>query len=306
MDGALTSGGNKDDERRFFGGDEVRTSRGSFCRIEELLPGTIALPFPGPELLLNNLRLVYGIGPRTAAALRENGYDTLEELTFHHKWGRAAAEILRLVERKDFQRLQRYGAREEELIGFFSRSELVFIDLETTGFSPASPLFLVGLLFFTGGHPLLLQLLARDYGEEEAVLAAAGGILSRFKVAVSYNGKSFDLPYLAGRMRFFGMPPVRIPYHLDLVHQTRRFFRRQLPDCRLRTTARYLLAGARGGEPESFPGSVVPSAYHNFVATGETELMTEILRHNREDLLVLAQLVKVIGEKWKEMTDHAG
>ena len=85
MDGALAPGGNR---RENFGGEEVRTSRGSFCRIEELLPEKIALPFPGPELILNNLQLVYGIGPRTAAALRESGYDNLEKLVAHPKWGR--------------------------------------------------------------------------------------------------------------------------------------------------------------------------------------------------------------------------
>jgi len=297
---ALAPGGNRKEEN--FGGEEVRTSRGSFCRIEELLPERIALPFPGPELILNNLQLVYGIGPRTAAALREDGYDNLEKLADHPKWGPAAAEVLRLIARKELRRLRGYGAREEELIGFFSRPEIVFIDLETTGFSPAQPLFLVGLLFFTGERPCLLQLLARDYGEEEAVLEAASGLLSRFKVAVSYNGRSFDLPYLAARMRFFGLPPVEIPHHLDLVHQTRRFFRRHLPNCRLRTAARHLLARE---EPDGLPGSLVPAAYHSFVATGETGLMREILRHNREDLLVLAELVKVIGEKWKEMTGHA-
>ncbi len=299
MDGALAPGGNR---RENFGGEEVRTSRGSFCRIEELLPEKIALPFPGPELILNNLQLVYGIGPRTAAALRESGYDNLEKLVAHPKWGKAAAEVLRLVARKELRRLQGYGAREEELIGFFSRPEIVFLDLETTGFSPAQPLFLVGLLFFTGERPCLLQFLARDYSEEEAVLEAAGRLLSRFQAAVSYNGRSFDFPYLAARMRFFGLPPVKIPHHLDLFHQTRRFFQRELPNYRLRTAARHLLTRE---EPDGLPGSLVPAAYHSFVANGDPELMREILRHNREDLLVLAQLVKVIGEKWKEMTGHA-
>ena len=68
MDGALAPGGNKKGED--FGGEEVRTSRGPFYRIEELLPGRIALPFPGPELILNNLQLIYGLS-LTAAALGE-------------------------------------------------------------------------------------------------------------------------------------------------------------------------------------------------------------------------------------------
>ena len=211
------------------------------------MPEKIALPFPGPELLLNNLQLVYGIGPRTAAALRASGYDNLEKLAAHPKWGAAAAEILRLVARKELRRLQGYGAREEELIGFFSRPEIVFLDLETTGFSPAQPIFLVGLLFFTGERPYLLQLLARDYSEEEAVLEAAGGLLSRFQVAVSYNGRSFDFPYLAARMRFFGLPPVN-PHHLDRSPGP-EVFPATVPNCQLRTAARHLLARERPAGP---------------------------------------------------------
>ena len=43
--------------------------------------------------------------------------------------------------------------QEEELVGFFPRSDLVFLDLETLGLSAVHPIFLIGVFYFDGPTP---------------------------------------------------------------------------------------------------------------------------------------------------------
>lgn len=278
------------------GGFEEENRFGRFYLVEERLAEKFVLPFPSPELIGQNLSLIFGIGPHKQEKLKAEGYGTIQALRAHAKWGRAATEIDTLIKRKDLNRLRRYGARDEELIGFFPRSKLVFIDLETTGFYTVSPLFLVGILYFDGQTPVLKQFMARDYTEEQALLYSVNDYLRRFQVAISFNGKSFDLPYLKARMLYYGFSWESFSHQLDLLRQTRRYFRGTLPDCRLTTVGHYLLQMSRG---DGISGADVPDRYHRFVETGKVEYIAEILLHNVEDLITMARLVKVIADRWE-------
>lgn len=166
--------------------------------------------------------------------------------------------------------------------------EALLLDLETLGFH-GRPLFLVGLFRIDrergGGE--ILQYLARDYTEEEAVIRAFGQIARGHRLWISFNGKAFDVPFLRTRAAFYSIPLPEPAEHLDLLHAARRVYRGVLPDCRLKTLevrvfGRFRLRDLDGGE--------IPGAYHDFVRTGRTDEMERILRHNRDDLLTLGRL----------------
>jgi len=166
--------------------------------------------------------------------------------------------------------------------------DLLFFDLETLGFL-GHPVFLIGLLRRSepAGDWCTIQLLARDYTEEEAILHAfceECGTAGRW---VSFNGKSFDLPFLRRRAAFHR---IRLPApaeHLDLLHLARRQYRGVLPNCRLQTLEDRVLRRARARD---LPGAEIPSAYHDYVRTGDATAMELILEHNRYDLMTLARL----------------
>lgn len=165
--------------------------------------------------------------------------------------------------------------------------DFLFFDLETCGFS-GTPLFLVGCLILRGGEGRLVQLLARHYGEEAAVVSAARDLMGRHSLWVSFNGKSYDAPFLADRCRLFGLEPATPLGHLDLLHASRRRWKHELPNCRLGTLERQVLGLER---PPDTPGSQVPAQYHEFVKKGELGKMISILRHNAQDLKSLALLM---------------
>lgn len=176
------------------------------------------------------------------------------------------------------------------LLGFDSGlapEEFLFLDLETTGLS-SSPLFLVGTLQWTDSGLEVRQYLARDYTEEAAVVSLFTEEAQSRQVLVSFNGKSFDLPYLRMRAATLRVPLRHPEAHLDLLHVARRLWRGRLPDCRLQTLERHLCGRIR---EDDLPGSEIPQAYHDFVRTGDASLMAEILRHNLLDLATLAELL---------------
>jgi uncharacterized protein len=165
----------------------------------------------------------------------------------------------------------------------------LLFDLETLGFL-GHPVFLIGLMRQrpAEGAWEVLQLLARDYTEEEAILRAFGAEAEQAARWVSFNGKSFDLPFLQRRAAFHHLTLPAPRDHLDLLHLARRAYRGVLPNCRLQTLEDRVLRRARF---DDLPGAEVPKTYHEFVRTGDPGRMAGVLEHNRHDLVTLAELL---------------
>jgi uncharacterized protein YprB with RNaseH-like and TPR domain len=166
-------------------------------------------------------------------------------------------------------------------------TDLFFLDLETTGLS-CTPLFLIGTMTWHDGRLCVRQILARNYAEEPAAIALALQDAAPRRLLVSFNGKTFDLPFLriralANRLEF------RAPdAHFDLLHECRRIWRERLPNCRLQTLEAFICRRSRYGD---IPGAEIPDAYHDFVRTGNARRIVEILHHNTLDLVTLADLM---------------
>lgn len=171
--------------------------------------------------------------------------------------------------------------------GPFFPQEVLVIDVESTGLGH-SPLFLIGTLGWEEGALCVRQYLARTYAEEAAVTAAFLDDARAKKLLVSFNGKSFDVPYIRARAAACGIPYTLDAAHFDLLHTARRLWRATLPDCRLQTLERHLCARVRH---DDIPGADIPEAYHAYVRTGNAVQMVQIIKHNMLDLLTLAELM---------------
>ena len=175
----------------------------------------------------------------------------------------------------------------------FAGLEIIFFDTETTGLNN-EPLFLVGMLCReASGEPYIRQLLARDYAEEPAVLAEARRLLSRAGMVVSYNGLTFDVPYLQNRLRYHKLGKFAPPQHLDLLPVARRRLGRALGNCKLQTLELHLCGRERCND---IAGADIPQAYHDYVADGEAGRLRRIIEHNSFDVITLAQLTAQLAE----------
>lgn len=272
-------------------GREVVGPLGSCYVIERRYPGRVILPTQDPGQLLEDLRLLRGIGPVTDEALRCAGCRDISGLTTHPRWGEEARAVIELIRRGDIPALKARGAADYQWLGYFSSGDLVFLDIETTGLWANQPLFLVGLLWEEDAGLMVRQFLARRIGEEKAVLGAVLAEVPRFRVVVTYNGKQFDIPYIEGRSvahRMF----YRFPHQqLDLLYHARRHYRGRLPDCRLVTMEEHLLGFQRQGD---IPGYLIPQTYLRYTRSQDPALIRDILEHNALDLVALARLIHLL------------
>lgn len=170
--------------------------------------------------------------------------------------------------------------------------EIVFLDLETTGLGN-SPLFLIGTMIWEGDGFEVRQYLARNYAEESSAIALFLDACIGKRLLVSFNGKSYDLPFVRTRAAANGIPFTFAPAHLDLLHECRRVWKDSLPDCKLQTLERHVCNRVRYGD---IPGSEIPDAYHAYVRTENARQIVEVLRHNVFDLITLADLMTKFPE----------
>ncbi len=170
---------------------------------------------------------------------------------------------------------------------------ICYLDIETTGLR-MSPLFLVGLMYTSaresGARLVVDQLFARDYSEEETVLGFLAELLPRFDVLVTFNGISFDMPYIQERVTVHRLALAAPPTHIDLLLVARAVVKDRTPNHRLQTLEAHFCGRKRVGD---IPGAEIPQAYHDFVRTRDAKDMANVIHHNRLDLVTMLQLVTV-------------
>ena len=88
------------------------------------------------------------------------------------------------------------------------------MDIETLGLKGV-PLILIGVARVENNNILVDQYLLRDLDEEQAALAAFMEHVDKDTVFVSFNGQTFDIPYIKDRLRHHGMKNNIQRQHLD-------------------------------------------------------------------------------------------
>ena len=255
--------------------------------------------------LVCNLKTVYNIGENIEKQLQKRGIKTLNDLKFNLRYGHSAYDILQLIKEKNYSELSRNRYIYDLDVGFcFKLEDLLFLDIETLGIYD-SPIIIVGVGFYKDEKFEVHLFFARNIEEEIAILEhLRKRILPAFKCFVSYNGKSFDIPYLASRFLYFfdENPMIKqddTPYkdvntkfhHIDLYHNCRRKFKGQFYDYTLTTMEQNLLKWKRENE---LPSSLVGMCYRKYLKKPNryVGLIKEVCEHNYFDVYSLPLILK--------------
>lgn len=176
---------------------------------------------------------------------------------------------------------------------------VLFLDLETCGLS-SSPVFLAGTMFWNGDDFVIRQYFARHYGEEVALLQALDEQTRGFDLLVTFNGKSYDAPFLHSRALTHRVPLLLPPRHFDLLHASRRRWKGRLRDCRLTTIERHVTRRHRVGDVS---GAEVPDLYHAFVRDGDPYPLVPVFHHNLLDVITMAEILDALCRPEKSDSD---
>lgn len=254
--------------------------------------------------IINDLTLVHGIGPTTRRKLKTRGYETLNDLLDHPRYRAGAMDVLAcLSDGNTAEIMNLIGGRHSKshprilgTAGMHEPEDFVFFDIETLGLF-SRPIILFGVGSLENGQLSVNQYLLRDIEEEQAALLATIEHLSGDHPAlVTFNGKSFDLPYLADRLAYYGLAtPAEIP-HFDMLHFSRRRWKGEFPSLRLTALEKEILGIRRD---DDIPGQMVPEFYETYQRSGNCGPLVPILEHNRQDVLSLAMLFfHLVGESY--------
>lgn len=245
--------------------------------------------------ILQDLTLVRGVGKATEKKLNARGFFTLPDLLSHPTFRAGAREVLDCISGANTLDImecigRRHAKSHPAILGtacLHDPDDFVFIDIETLGLF-SRPIILFGVGVVEGNRLIVNQYLLRDVSEEPAALNATIEHLSHDNPAlVTFNGKSFDLPYIADRLAYYGMDsPDRIP-HFDVLHFSRRRWKHLLPSLRLTALEREILSI---GRKDDIPGQMVPEFYETYLRTGNIGPLVPIVEHNRQDVHSLALL----------------
>lgn len=182
------------------------------------------------------------------------------------------------------------GEPELSAVAALGLERVLFMDLETCGLSSA-PVFLAGTMHWNGEDFVLRQYFARHYGEEAALLRAVHEQAKRFELLVTFNGKSYDAPFLMTRALTHGVTMTLPRHHLDLLHASRRRWKGELRDCKLQTLEYHICRRTRVGD---VAGSEVPGIYHEYVKRGDPYALVPVFHHNLLDVITMAEILHAL------------
>ncbi len=178
-----------------------------------------------------------------------------------------------------------------QITGFndLKKSQLLAMDIETSGLSAEASafVFMIGMGYFSDEEYIVDQLILADLSAEKAFLRQIELTYAKFKSLLTYNGRSFDQPMILNRARFhrLSLRGFDIP-NLDLLHVVRRFWKQDLPNCRLATVEKEILKLTRG--EEEVPGFMAPELYRAFLDSGDAESLRGVAYHNQIDVVSLS------------------
>jgi len=256
------------------------------------------------EKILSELKLIYGIGDMKKKYLRSRGYTTIEDLINHPHFSKEAKSCLALIESRDtkniMNRISYWLSQSDELAyccsGFHEMEDFLFFDIETLGLFNR-PIILIGVAKYNGDTLSINQYFLRDLAQEPAALEEFSSFIGPKSVLVSYNGKSFDTPYIRERLSYYGIKPIIEIPHFDMLHFARKVWRNKYPNCRLVTLEKYLFGIERN---DDVPSALVPEFYETYLRTGNIGPVIPIIEHNRHDLITLTKIFSKLYEEWSK------
>ncbi len=184
---------------------------------------------------------------------------------------------------------------------FFNANKISIFDIETTGLYPKhDKIILIGFVHIIPGYNdgELVQFFAEIPEEEKDILLNTTHEVSESDILITYNGRSFDVPFLDTRCKKYSIHSKNI-FNLDLYQLVRNY-----------STLKNVLGSLSQKSMEGFmqvehlradeiSGGESVNLYNEYTANDSAsfrseELLKKILLHNRDDVLQLTRLISLL------------
>lgn len=250
----------------------------------------------------HNLKLLPKIGVKTEQNLKNNGYLTIESLTCHDRYSNSASKFMSDIEEMSYSEIidllddNIYSKKcRDNILKSISLTDVEnfkFMDIETKGLSNV-PIILIGVAEIKNDKIIASQYFLRDYTEESNILEAYLSHLDEDSVHVTFNGKSFDVPFIKNRCIYNRVEANLDLPHLDLMYFAKNLWSQKLPNCKLQTIEREIFGINR---VDDVPGQYIPDYYDTYLSQNNIGPVVPIIEHNCQDIISLASFLEKMYE----------
>lgn len=184
---------------------------------------------------------------------------------------------------------------DEEIFIRYNLSDLVFFDIETTGFNKKKDVITLITCgnFIDNNLFVLKQYFCENLNEEKEILECFKKDTVNKKIFCSYNGVSFDEPFIINRMLKYNLVPVDIREHVDLYAMIRPYYKTLgMERCNLKSVEKFLGVNRK----DKIDGGISVELYEAYLETRDKSLKKILMLHNYEDVLYLPQVFKLINK----------
>ena len=181
----------------------------------------------------------------------------------------------------------------KELASFFEApQDILFFDIETTGFSARSAcVYLIGCAYLTTNGWETRQFFAETPDDEADVLQQFFSFAASFPVMVHFNGTTFDVPFLQTRAKKFGLSFVPASVQHDIYKKISPYKNLlHLPGCRQKQLEEFIDIHRE----DHFNGGELIEVYLDYLKTRDEEEKRLLLLHNEDDLKGMPSLLPVL------------
>lgn len=174
------------------------------------------------------------------------------------------------------------------------KEELLFFDIETTGFSgDYSTVYLIGCVYFKNNSWNLIQWFADTLASEREVLCAFFEFLKGFQTLIHFNGDGFDLPFLLKRCLAH-----KLAYDFSAV-ESFDIYRKINPYRKLLGLAsmkqKALEEFLQISRKDTYSGGQLIEVYKDYLLTRDSYLLKLLILHNEDDLKGMPLILPVLS-----------
>lgn len=185
-------------------------------------------------------------------------------------------------------------SKTEYLSKFFEHPEdVLFFDIETTGFSPrGASIYLLGCAYFSRGCWQIRQYFAETPAQEGEIVRAFCSFAATFSCFIHFNGQTFDIPFIAAKCKRHALPAFAPDMQCDIYKSISPYKNLlHLPGCRQKQLEEFI-----GIQREDvFNGGQLIELYHAFGETYDERLLQVLLLHNYDDIGGMLQLYAIMA-----------
>ena len=171
--------------------------------------------------------------------------------------------------------------------------DILFLDIETTGFSPASSvLYMIGCAYWDGITFTCKQYFAEKPEEEAEILKTFLESVRKYRVLIHFNGNNFDIPYIENKCEHYGFKcTLSNMVGIDLYKRIapyKNFLK--IPNCKQKTIELYLGIDRH----DVMSGAELINVYQRYVTHFDVDSLSKLLLHNEEDIQGMIEICPIL------------